>query len=146
MPRDVNPFGTVYRIVCKKIGTRGQPKRDCSVLLREIISTIFPPGLPYNFISRALEATYTIPEVTGNEIGRHRCQLEPLIGHSRRLSDSDRICSPGYSTNTFSMVFFYVDERSRNWFSFRNLVNRQGNHHRIGLSAYLTRWKNFWRI
>ena len=37
-------------------------------MLREFISTLFPHGQPYTFISRAPKGTYTIPEVTGEEI------------------------------------------------------------------------------
>ena len=34
---NVDPFGTAYKVVCKRISARGQPNLDCSLLLREII-------------------------------------------------------------------------------------------------------------
>ena len=60
---DVNPFGTAYKVICKRIGARGQLKQGCPVFLREINCTLSPRGQPYTFISKEPEAAHIIPEV-----------------------------------------------------------------------------------
>ena len=64
----MNPFVTAYRVVCKRISAREQPKLGCPVLLRKIISTLFPRGQSYTFIGRDQETTHTIPEETGEDV------------------------------------------------------------------------------
>ena len=118
-----------------------QPKLGCPVLLHEIISTLFPPGQTYTFISRASETTYTVPYVLAACSGIGEWKTSGLDGIPNKALKAAVRLRPNMFTRVFHRSFvegvFPRNGRNRNWFSFQNLANRQGNHRRIGPSAYL---------
>lgn len=65
---DINPFGTAYRVVCKRIRAQKSPELTCATLLRTIVGTLFPHGQPFTSVSSDLRRDITIPAVTTGEL------------------------------------------------------------------------------
>lgn len=65
---DANPWGNAYKVVMAKVKGRRSPAERCPILLKSIITTLFPPQEPGWTIDESSPESTSIPEVTIDEI------------------------------------------------------------------------------
>ena len=65
---DANPWGNAYKVVMAKVKGRRSPAEKCPILLKSIITTLFPAQEPRRTIEGAITEGTSIPEVTNEEI------------------------------------------------------------------------------
>ncbi|XP_037898411.1 uncharacterized protein LOC119643138 [Glossina fuscipes] len=84
---DVNPWGTAYKVVLKRLKGHGRPHVTCPVMLSRIVTTLFPHKLPYlvvDFFGREQEPP---PVVT----------TEDVLAAGKRIGDKK---APGQDGST----------------------------------------------